>query len=170
MSAALTTTALPLVASNAKTSSGALTAEIDWIHLVIAKFGAVQPRPDAAVQPNPAVDDKIFVDVVNREDDHTQPVASLDRRARLVNLTGFAKVLPSHVHIVAVLDERAEMAAHSKTTCRELYPMVNRNLPILQALKKAGVQLMVCSQAPVAQHRPNSAVDPGVTVTLSALT
>ena len=166
----LTVTALPSHASDAKAGSSTPKAETTWIYPVIAKFGAVHPRADAAVQPDPNVDYKIFVDVVSGEDDHTRPLASLDRLARLVNLMAFAKVPPSHVHIVALLDEKAGTAALSNATYRQRYHMDNPNVTVLQALKQAGVQLLVCSQALAGQGLPDSAVDPSITVTLSALT
>lgn len=166
----LTAAVSSLRAADAKTAATAPKAETIWIHPVIAKFGGVHPRPDAAVQPDPAVDYKIFVDVVSGEDDHTQSLASLDRLARLVNLMGFAKVPPAHVHIVALLDEKAGIAALSNATYRERYHTDNPNLPILQALKNAGVELLVCSQALAGQGLADSAVDPSITVTLSALT
>ncbi|HKK45112.1 MAG TPA: DsrE family protein, partial [Balneolaceae bacterium] len=46
----------------------------------------------------------------------------------------------------------------------------NPNLPILHALKKAGVKLMICSQALAEHGMPDKIVDPDVTITLSALT
>lgn len=166
----VTVTAPPLYASDASSASSAPQVETTWIYPVIPKFGAVHPRPDAAVQPDPSVDYKIFVDVASGDDNHTHALASLERLARLVNLMGFAKVPPSQVHIVALLDEKVGIAAFSNAVYRQKYHTDNPNLPILRALKKAGVDLLLCSQALAGQGLPDSAVDPSVTVTLSALT
>ena len=166
----LLATALPVHGADTKPAAKAKVETTTWIYPVIPKFGAVHPRPDAAVQPDPSADYKVFVDVVTGEDDHTKALWSLDRLARLVNLMGFAKVPPSHVHIVALLDEKALLAAMSNAMYRKHFHMDNPNLPILHALKKAGVQLMVCSQAMAGQGLKDSDVDPSVTVTLSAVT
>jgi intracellular sulfur oxidation DsrE/DsrF family protein len=46
----------------------------------------------------------------------------------------------------------------------------NPNLPLLHALKAAGVQLMICGQALAEHGIPDAAISPDVTITLSALT
>ncbi|HET6805299.1 MAG TPA: DsrE family protein [Frateuria sp.] len=142
-----------------------------WVTPVIAGFGKVHPRPDAAVQPDPAVDYRIFVRVT---DDGKQPgkrMRALDRLARLVNLMGVAKVPSSHVHIVALLDGEASLAAASDATYRRFTKVPkNPNLAIIHALRQAGVELLVCAQALATENLPDSAVVPDVTVSLSALT
>lgn len=166
----LAVTAMPLHAADSGPAVPKTKTQTTWIYPVIPKFGAVHPRPDAAVQPDPNVDYKVFVDVVSTGDDHTKPMESLERLARLVNLMGFAKVPPEHVHIVALLDKMAGIAALTNGQYRKNFKVDNPNLDILHALKKAGVTLMVCSQALAGRGLKDSDVDPSVTVTLSGLT
>jgi intracellular sulfur oxidation DsrE/DsrF family protein len=165
---------------NGKTAPHAKKAEAAWVYPVIAKFGGVHPRPDVDMQPDPNADYKIFVDVVSIGKDPSRPIQSLDRLARLVNLMGYAKVPADHVHIVALLDEKAGMAALTDAAYARIMTkfdrkhakkgMKNPNLPILHALKQAGVKLMVCSQAMAGLGLKDSDIDPSVTITLSGLT
>lgn len=155
-------------------------AETTWVYPVIPGFGGVHPRPDADVVPDPKDDYKIFVDVVSTSKNPTRMYGSLERLARLVNLMGYAKVPADHVHIVALLDRRSGMAALTDAAyAREMEhfrpklaskDMKNPNLPVLHALKKTGVKLMLCSQAMAELGLKDSDIDPSVTITLSALT
>lgn len=161
--------ALPLQAATPRGGTDNKAA-MHWIYPVIPKFGAIHPRPDAAVQPDPGADYKVFVDVVSTGADHAKPLPALDRLARIVNMMGYAKVPPAHLHIVALLDEGAAIAGWSNATYRSKFHIDNPNLEIVHALRKAGVQLLVCSQALAGQGLADSAVDPAVTVSLSGVT
>ena len=87
-----------------------------------------------------------------------------------LNLMGYAKVPPAHLHIVALLDEGAAMAGWTNATYRSKFHIDNPNLELVHALRKAGVRLLVCSQALAGRELPDSAVDPDVTVSLSGVT
>lgn len=155
--------------SSAHPAAAASAPETTWIYPVIKGYGKVHPRADAAVQPDPSVDYKVIADVETGNKDHHKVLGSLQRLARLVNVLGFAKVPPSHVHIVAVLDGEAGYAAASNAQYRKLFKTDNPNLAILHALKQAGVELLVCGQAMAAMNLKDSDVGPDITVSLSAL-
>lgn len=143
----------------------------DWVTPAVAGFGKVHPRPDAAVQPDPAVDYRIFVRVTDDGKHPRERLHALDRLARLVNLMAVSKVPASHVHIVALLDGEATLAAATDEVYRRFTKVAkNPNQPIVHALRQAGVELLVCGQALAMEKLPDSAVVPDVTVTLSALT
>lgn len=173
----LVTLALCMVVPPASADGAAAPAPkaapgVTWVHPLIPKFGGVHPRPDVDVQPDPKADYKVFVDVVSADPGSDQPYHSLQRLARLVNLMGYAKMPPSHVHIVALLDREAGLAALSDEAYRRFDKKQDRNpnLALLRALKKAGVKLMVCSQAMAGMGLKDDDIDPSVTITLSGLT
>lgn len=163
--------ALAVHAADAQVADNkAMNPTIDWAYPVIANFGGVHPRPDAAAQLDPKADYKIFVDVVSTGGDKGKPYNALVRLARLVNLMGYAKVPPSHVHVVALLDRAAGAAALTAHASRTQLKKDNANLAIVHALHKAGVTLLVCSQAMAERGIPDSGIDPAVSITLSGLT
>ncbi|MGA9854661.1 MAG: DsrE family protein [Gammaproteobacteria bacterium] len=155
---------MPAQAAQPKSSS-----EPEWIYPVIKGVGGVHPRPDLPVRPDPKVDYHIFVNIVSDERNPVGQYAALIRLARLVNLMAYAKVPPSHVHIVALFDSEAGYATLTDAFFRKMFHAENPNLAIVHALKKAGVELLVCSQALAENNLPDSAVDPDATITLSAL-
>lgn len=157
----------PVLGQSAKKNT---TKTPEWIYPVIPNIGGVHPRPNLPVRPDPNVGYKIFVDVVSKERDPSGQFQGLKRLARLVNLMGYGKVPPSHVHIVALLDGGSGYAAAKNAFYEEQFKADNPNLPIVHALRKAGIKLMICSQALAENGIPDKAVDPDVTITLSALT
>jgi len=158
--------ATPLMAAQPTTRASSTT----WVYPIIKDFGRVHPRPDAAVQPDPSADYKVIVDVVSGGKHNDKVLGSLQRLARLVNLLEYAKVPPEHVHIVAVIEGEAAYAAASNATYRKYFKTDNPNLAILHALKSAGVELLVCSQAMAEHDIKDSDIGPDMTITLSALT
>ncbi|KGI78367.1 DsrE family protein [Oleiagrimonas soli] len=168
----LSTTSFAAEPHHAPMHKGA--SDVTWVYPVIPKFGGVHPNPGADMQPDPNADYKILVDVVTGDPSSGHQLGSLNRLARLVNLMGYAKVPQDHVHIVAVLDRQVGATALTNAAYRKFFDKKgkgeNPNLPILRALKKAGVKLMICSQAMAEMGLKNSDIDPSVTVTLSALT
>ena len=168
ITAALTACIL-LAAMPAQAAQSKAASEPEWVYPVIKGVGGVHPRPDLPVRPDPKVDYHIFVNIVSKQRDPSGRYGSLIRLARLVNLMAYAKVPPDHVHIVALFDSQAGYAALTDKFFRKSFHADNPNLAIVHALKQAGVQLLVCSQALAENNLPDNAVDPDVTITLSAL-
>lgn len=158
--------ATPTLANSTRSTAAAPK----WIHPVIAEFGGVHPRPDLPVRPDPKVNYRIFVDMVNDHTNAKGQYEGLNRLARLVNLMAYAGVPPKHVHIVALLDGKNGFASLTNKSFQSMFKKDNPNLPIVHALKKAGVEIMVCSQALAEFDVPDDAIDKSVTITLSALT
>lgn len=141
-----------------------------WIFPVIADFGGVHPRPDLPVRPDPKVNYKIFVDIVSDSTNSKGQYHGLIRLARLVNLMAYAGVPPKHVHIAALLDGKNGFASLDNAAFQKRFKKDNPNSAIIHSLKKAGVEIMVCSQALAGLNVPDEAIDKSVTITLSALT
>lgn len=166
---ALALFAAPLHAAQTR-GSGKISSAPEWIHPAIPGFGGVHPRPDLPLRPDPKENYKIFVDVVTADRNPAGRFYSLMRLARLVNLMAYAKVPKTHVHIVALLDERVGYAAGTNAFYRKVFGGDNPNLVLVHALKKAGVKMLVCSQGMASNNIPDNAIDPAVSITLSALT
>ncbi|CAM0998970.1 hypothetical protein EJMOOK_09955 [Rhodanobacter sp. Root179] len=167
---ALVAMSLPAQAAEPAAAAAKASPTTTWVYPLIPKFGGVHPRPDADAQPDPKADYKILVDVISTGTDKGKPYPSLERLARLVNLLAYSGVPPERMHIVALLDQRAGAASLTDAASRKHLKKGNPNLEILHALKKAGVKLLVCSQALAEHGVQDNELDPAVTVTLSALT
>lgn len=145
-------------------------SKVKWIYPVIPNIGGVHPRPEIPIRPDPKEDYKIFVDIVSKDRDPSGQFKGLKRLARLLNLMAYCKVPSNHVHIISLLDGQSGLAAAKNAFYQKQFKADNPNLPIVHALKKAGVKIMICSQALAENGMPDGIVDPNVTITLSALT
>lgn len=148
---------------------GAVAAPIQWSYPAVAHYGPVRPLPNAALQPDKGREYKAVFDVTTPIKNPSRADPGLDHVARAVNVFASARVPRDHLHFVAVLHGPATRAVLDDARYRELYGRANPNLPLLKALRQAGVELEVCGQALADNHYRRAWVSPSVRVTLSAL-
>jgi intracellular sulfur oxidation DsrE/DsrF family protein len=94
----------------------------------------------------------------------------IEHVARAVNLYHAAGVPLDHLKFVAVASGAATAIALDDAHYREQYGTANPNLPVIEKLRKAGVDIAVCAQAVAGHHYHYDWIDPHVTLALSALT
>jgi len=132
-------------------------------------FGRMHPIPSAAYMPDKAASYKVVFELTMMGQDAKSPSPSLERLARTVNLYVASGVPLDHLKFVAVADGAAGAMLNDEQYEKH-YGAKNPNLPLIAALRKAGVDVAVCGQA-FAEHGYDIAwVDHSVTVALSALT
>lgn len=137
---------------------------------VVAKFGRINPAPDAAMQPDPSLDYRVAFNVTKAPSDPKMVNPSLDKVARYLNLLAAGKVSPKPGNILAVVHGPATELVLSHKAYRAKHGMDNPNLALVEALRKAGAEVHVCSQALAGQRIAKADVASLVTVDLSALT
>jgi len=141
-----------------------------WVTPTVEGFGKMHPLPAAAYQPEAAENYKIVFALTRSGATPADVSPSLDRVARTVNLYVSAGVPVSHLKFVAVAYADATAVALDNAHYQAKFGVPNPNLPLIAALKKAGVDVAVCGQA-VAEHNFDYAwLDSSVTLALSALT
>jgi hypothetical protein len=105
----------------------------------------VVPLPAAAEQPRKGA--KAVLDVTaNARATDVNP--GLDRAARVLNLYGAAGLKAEDVKIAVVVHGGAIKTILTDATYKaRIGPETNPNLPLIRALRKAGVEVFVCGQA-----------------------
>ena len=136
----------------------------------IAGFGPVFPVEHAAVVPETKARYKVLVDITKEEPGYDKPNRGLELTARLANLLALAGVPASHVQLAVVAHDHALDAMLNDAAYKAIHGMGNPNTAMLQALRQAGVELLVCGQTMAHRHLEASQLAPGVTLTLSAMT
>lgn len=135
---------------------------------IIPTHGGVRPRPQAVEQPRAGA--KVIFDATAdaRPADINK---ALDRAARLLNLYGSAGLGATDVKIALVLHGEATKTALGDAAYRERFGVErNPNLPLLQLLKRAGVEVFVCGQALNYKGFADEEVSAEVPIAASALT
>ncbi|HKI75393.1 MAG TPA: sulfur reduction protein DsrE, partial [Pseudomonadales bacterium] len=79
------------------------SADGQWTYPAIDKYGAVQPLPDAGVQPKKDGTYKALFDVTSGISDPSKPEGGLVHVARAVNVFASAGVPVENLHFIAIL-------------------------------------------------------------------
>lgn len=161
---------LTLASSQLLAAEAADSAPGFWTTPVIEGYGKIHPLPGAAYQPDKAATYKIVFALTKGSKTPGDVNPALDHVARTVNLYVASGVPLSHLKFVAVASGDATALALDDGAYRARFNSANPNLPLIAALRRAGVDVAVCGQAVAEHHFAYSEVDKSVTTALSALT
>ena len=166
-----TVTAMGAVLGLAFASSAVMAAQQGvWENPTIHSAGRMHELPDAAYKPDPKATYKVVFGLTGGAGKPGDVNPGLERVARTVNLYTWAGVPLKRLHFVAVVSGAATAMALDNAHYRQAYGVDNPNLPVIEELRKAGVDIAVCGQAVAEHHYPYEAIDKHVTLALSALT
>ncbi|TAL88055.1 MAG: sulfur reduction protein DsrE [Rhodanobacter sp.] len=164
------TSALAAVLDIALASSGALDVDGFWQAPTIHAAGKIHPLPQAAYQPDARASYKVVFGLTAAASRPGEISPALQRLARTVNLYVNAGVPLKHLHFVAVASGAATTIALGDAQYRKHYDTPNPNLPVIEQLRTAGVDVAVCGQAVAEHDYQYDWIDQRVTLALSALT
>jgi intracellular sulfur oxidation DsrE/DsrF family protein len=136
---------------------------------VIKDFG---PTYNEVVQTRPLQGDehfKVAFDVGMQGDQET-PNRQFVSLARFLNMHVKAGVPIENIQLALVVHGKASFDLLKNSAYDEKYLIDNPNVPLLQALLKAGVQVAICAQSAGFLGIKNEDLLPGVEVALSAMT
>ncbi len=141
-----------------------------WSTPTIHQYGKIHYLPDAAYKPRPDQTYKIVFNLTRGARQPAEVNPGLDRVARTVNLYTAAGVPLKQLRFVAVASGDATVLALNDEQYRAKYGVANPNLPLVDVLRKAGIDVAVCAQAVAANDFEDGWIDKRITVALSALT
>jgi len=149
---------------------GSVAADGFWQAATITGAGKIHPLPQAAYQPDPGESCKVVFGMTMAPAHPAQINPALQRVARTGNLYANAGIPLGQLQFVAVASAGATVIALDDAHHLQQYGTPNPNLPIIQQLRQAGVDVAVCGQAIAEHHYPFDGLDQRVTLALSALT
>jgi intracellular sulfur oxidation DsrE/DsrF family protein len=141
-----------------------------WTTPTIQGYGPIHYLPNASFKPDAHHSYRIVFALTQAAKAPGDVNPALDHVARTVNLYTAAGVPLSHLNFVAVAYGAATPLALDDAHYRVAYGTANPNLPIIEALKKAGVTVSVCGQAVAEHHFEYGWIANDVTLALSGLT
>lgn len=137
---------------------------------LVKGFGGIYEIPEATERPDGTLEYKILVDLASASEDPKQISRFVDNVARLMNLHGLAGVTQDRIKVKVVVHGGAVFSILSDAQYQTRYQINNPNLAVLDALKEAGADIMVCGQSLIARNLKVSDLWPGIRVAHSALT
>lgn len=172
-SANKTRAAAPQLSTPESSTTHTSTAVVEppgfWQTPAVHGYGEVHPLPHAAFQPNPDVVYKILFVLHRGNQDPGVVNKGLERVATAVNLYVSAGVPLSHLKFAVIATSKATAIALDKAHYQQKYQVANPNLPLVEALQKDGVDILVCGQAVAHHHYEYGWINPHITVVLGAL-
>ncbi|MEQ9424804.1 MAG: DsrE family protein [Cyclobacteriaceae bacterium] len=142
----------------------------EMVSPIVKGFGAIYALPDAAENPDPTLKYQIVIDLKSGTPDASAVNPALNNIARMLNLHGAGGVENDNIKVVGVIHNMATHSILTNAAYQEKYEMDNPNIPLIKALKDAGVELFVCGQSMVARGVANEDLNPDIVKSISALT
>ena len=125
--------------------------------------------PNAAVPPDPARSYRAVFDATKAARDPKELIPALNMAGSELNAFAVARVPSSHVRFAVVFHGSAIDALLDDDSYKAKFGAANPNLPVLEQLRKAGVELFVCGQNLAFDHVDPKTLSPAVTVASDAL-
>jgi intracellular sulfur oxidation DsrE/DsrF family protein len=139
-----------------------------WTTPAIKGIGPVHVWPEATLRPNATATYKAVFDVT-RAGNASKMNPGLDHIARAVNVFAAAGVPLTHLEFKVIVHGPATPVVLDAKSFQAKFGHPNPNLEVIQALKKAGVEIYVCGNALGDMKYTPSEVNSDVHVALSAL-
>ncbi len=136
---------------------------------VVPESGKFFPIPNAVVQPDRGLVYKALFDATRAADDPKEFVPALDDAASLVNELAASGVPEANRKMTIVFHGAAAYGVMDNATYREKYGVDNPNLQLVNNLRHAGVELLVCGQMLRFKNIDERKILPAVKVATDAL-
>jgi intracellular sulfur oxidation DsrE/DsrF family protein len=140
------------------------------MNIMIERYGAIHKLPDAPGQPEKDLDYRIIYAIARAAGKAGDPSPGLLHIARTLNLLEWADIPREHIHLNAAVYGDATPVVLSNNAFKTRFNRPNPDSDLISQLVGNGVEILVCGQSFLnAGFRPDE-LDPGVTLSLSALT
>ncbi|MEI6086634.1 MAG: DsrE family protein [Bacteroidota bacterium] len=137
---------------------------------LVKGFGAVYDVPFAVEKPNPDFKYKILVDVNSASEKPELMNEGIENVAKILNLHNLGGVSEKNLDVVLVVHGAAAFNLMNNSAYKQKFSVDNPNLPLIEALGKAGVKIFICGQTVLKRNIDYQQLAPEVTIALSAIT
>jgi len=137
---------------------------------IIDQFGAVHQidEPDFPLDPKQVY--KAVFDVASTPEDPSKINPQLNTLARFLNMHAQAGVPAENLAVACAIHNLASKDALSNEAYQKRYGIDNPNLPLLEALEKAGAKIYICGQSINSRKIDRNELAGPVKLALSAMT
>lgn len=138
--------------------------------IIIPEFGTTYDVENPDFETITAQDYKVVFDVGRQFDDPKKVNPLFNTAARYLNMHAKAGVPKENIKVALVVHGGAANDLLRNSKYNELYQTDNPNLPLLTALNKAGVEIILCGQTAAHRKIVKNDVHENVQFALSAMT
>lgn len=140
------------------------------VYPVIQGYGGVNAVPFEVEKPDPTQHYKLVVELGKRPEDLDKVGEMLDYAARMYNLHIYAGVPLENLDLAVVVYGGSTPLVLSNQEYTKRFEKENPNSALLEEMKKAGIQIIVCGQSMMKQKLLPENIYPGVKMAVSRFT
>jgi intracellular sulfur oxidation DsrE/DsrF family protein len=140
------------------------------VNPIVQNFGSVWDIPFAKERPDTKTKYNILVDITDGAAKPDTFNIYLEAVATLINLHGVGGTPAKNIHVIVVLHKMATFSILTDEKYQARFKTSNPNLPLIKALKDAGVEFYTCGQTLFRGRISEDSILPEVTIATSALT
>lgn len=137
---------------------------------VIDGYGAVWNIENPDFETRKDLEYKVVFDIYSSPEDPAQLNPAINTMARFINMHAQAGVPMENIKVACVFHNKASKDALNQKAYKAQYGVENPNLPLLEALDNAGVNLYMCGQSVESRKLGRSNLAAPIHVGLSAMT
>lgn len=136
---------------------------------IVKDFGGIYEIPNA-LNPDTDIEYKVAIDLKTLQRDKESINPGLNNVARMMNLHGLGGVKPEHLEVAVIIHGGATDVVLTNEAYQQRYELDNPNIPLIAALKEAGVEVYVCGQSLLGRKYEHNQVNQEIVIGLSMLT
>jgi len=136
---------------------------------IVDGFGGIYEIPGSSL-PDSEIHYKIVIDLKTNQSDKSEINSGLNNVARMMNLHGLGGVTTENLSVAVVVHGLATETILNNDGYRRKNGIENPNIPLIDALKAAGAEVIVCGQSLLGRGFPHREVNGDVEIALSMLT
>ncbi len=137
---------------------------------IIKDFGQTFSVNNPDIKTDTSAELKVIFDISQSSEDKSMRNKYIETAARFLNMHADAGMKPEQLKVAMTIHGSAWQDALDNDTYKEKFGVDNPNLPLINALSEAGVDIIICGQTASYRGMTKETINPNVKMALSAMT
>lgn len=137
---------------------------------IIKDFGPTFAIENPDIKTDTSAELKVIFDVSQSSEDKSKRNKYIETAARFLNMHANEGMKPEQLKVVMTIHGGAWQDVLDNKAYKEKFGADNPNLPLIDALSKAGVDVIICGQTASYRGMTKETINPNVKMALSAMT
>lgn len=137
---------------------------------IIKDFGPTFAIENPAIKTDTSAVLKVIFDVSQSSEDKSKKNKYIETAARFLNMHANEGMKPEQLKVAMTIHGGAWQDVLDNKTYKEKFGVDNPNLPLIDALSKAGVDVIICGQTASYRGMTKETINTNVKMALSAMT
>lgn len=137
---------------------------------IIKDYGETFAIENPDIKTNTSAELKVIFDVSQSSEDKSIRNKYIETAARFLNMHANEGMKPEQLKVAMTIHGGAWQDVLTNEAYKEKYGVKNPNLPLIDALSKAGVDVIICGQTAAFRGMDKETINPNVKMALSAMT